>query len=178
MTVPGRPPYAHTPAVVRLVAEIVEALGRLRAGPGERAPLLNRENRIRTVHASLAIENNTLSLEQVRAICEDREQESATNRFCDQVTDQVSDQVRRLLEVLGEREMGGAELMSDLGLSHRPTFRKNYVSPALSAGWVARTEPDSPRSPAQRYRRTGAGRRLLARIAGASGGARGNSQKK
>jgi len=51
-------------------------------------------------------------------------------------------------------------------------------TPALSAGWVARTEPDSPRSPTQRYRRTGAGRRLLARIAGASGGARGNSQKK
>lgn len=37
-----------------------------------RAPLPRRENRIRSIHASLAIENNTLSLEQVTAVIEGR----------------------------------------------------------------------------------------------------------
>jgi Fic family protein len=72
----------------------------------------------------------------------------------DQATDQVTDQVKRLLGVLavGE-EVTAAELMSRLGLAHRPTFRANYLRPALAAGLVVMTQPDSPRSPTQRYRR-------------------------
>ena len=335
---PYRPPYAVTSAITRLVAEVAESLGRLDAGAGARAPLLSRENRIRTVHASLAIENNTLSLEQMTAILDGkrvigapREIREVENAFAayerlgswdpasvadlleahrvlmegladdpgsfrrggvgiargpkllhiappaqrvrslvselvdwlrateehplitstvfhyelefihpfsdgngrmgrlwqtailsrwrpamlglpvetvirdrreeyyralaqadgqadatpflefslgalreaieeiaatDQATAQVTDQVRHLLVALGEREASGAELMGRLGLSHRPTFQKNYLAPALSAGWVVRTEPDSPRSPTQRYRRTDSGRRLLARIGG------------
>jgi Fic family protein len=84
----------------------------------------------------------------------------------DQVSDQVSDQVRRMLELLAERELGSAELMRRLGLSHRPTFRKNYLAAALEPGWVERTEPGSPRSPTQRYRLTDAGRRAAARRVG------------
>jgi len=56
--------------------------------------------------------------------------------------------------------------------------RPPYTHTPAVVRLVARTEPDSPRGPTQRYRRTGAGRRLLARIAGASGGARENSQEK
>jgi Fic family protein len=36
-------------------------------------PRLRRENRIRTIQASLAIENNTLTLEQVTAVIEGRQ---------------------------------------------------------------------------------------------------------
>jgi Fic family protein len=82
----------------------------------------------------------------------------------DQVSDQVSDQVARLLRLLGKREMGSAELMRSLRLSHRPTFRKNGLAPALANGWIEPTQPDSPRSPTQRYRLTDAGRRLLSEI--------------
>jgi Fic family protein len=70
----------------------------------------------------------------------------------DQVSDQVSDQVRLLLTTLGKRELTANELLNRLGLSHRPTFRKNYLTPALKAGWVEQTEPNSPKSPTQRYR--------------------------
>jgi hypothetical protein len=55
--------------------------------------------------------------------------------------------------------MGSGDLMQTLGLSHRPTFRNNYLNPALEGGWIERTQPDSPRSPTQRYRLTGKGRR-------------------
>lgn len=70
----------------------------------------------------------------------------------DQVSDHVTDQVKRLLEVIGDKEINSADLMQTLGLSHRPTFRDNYLNPALEGSWLERTQPDSPRSPTQRYR--------------------------
>lgn len=79
----------------------------------------------------------------------------------DQVADQVADQVVALIQLIGSNETGGKELMRALGLSHRPTFRKNYLNPALEDGWIERTHPDSPRSPTQRYRLTAKSRRWL-----------------
>ncbi len=79
----------------------------------------------------------------------------------DQVTDQVTDQVKALLKALGNKELRAAELMSRLNLSHRPTFSKNYLNPALSQGVVERNQPDSPRSPNQRYRLTPKGKGLI-----------------
>ena len=67
-------------------------------------------------------------------------------------TDQVTDQVKELLRVLGQEELGATELRRRLGLSHPPTFRQNYLDPALRAGRIVRTDPGSPRSPRQRYR--------------------------
>jgi len=64
-------PYTITPAIVNLVAEISEIIGRYTVLAEQRlTPRLRRENRIRTIHASLAIENNTLTLEQVTAVIE------------------------------------------------------------------------------------------------------------
>jgi Fic family protein len=63
------PPYTITPSILSLVAEISGEVGRIGAlaGPGN-VLRLRRENRIRSIHASLAIENNTLSLDQVTAV--------------------------------------------------------------------------------------------------------------
>lgn len=80
----------------------------------------------------------------------------------DQVSDQVSDQVRFLIRGFkNDREMAAADLMERLGLRHRPTFRKNYLNPALALGLIEMTDPDSPKSPAQRYRLTDLGRSLM-----------------
>ena len=38
------------------------------------------------------------------------------------------------------------ECMKRLKLSHRPTFRANYLNPALSAGLIEQTIPDKPNS--------------------------------
>ena len=67
---------------------------------------------------------------------------------------QVTDQVGALLNALGNEELSGLELMGRLGLSHRPTFRQNYLVPALEAGVVERTIPDKPTSRSQKYRLT------------------------
>jgi len=67
---PYHPPFALTPRLIDLVSQISEELGRRAAAEGAISPRLRRENRIRSIHASLAIENNSLSLEQVTAILE------------------------------------------------------------------------------------------------------------
>lgn len=79
----------------------------------------------------------------------------------DQVGDQVTDQVAALIRAIGSDELGSNDLMQALGLSHRPTFRNNYLNPAMEDEWIERTQPDSPRSPTQRYRLTGKGHRWL-----------------
>lgn len=329
-----QPPFTITPAILRLVEEIGEKLGRWSVAAGELSPKLRRSNRIRTIQASLAIENNTLSVEQVTAVLagkrvlgQPREIQEVRNAFVayeqlnrwqpasvddllaahgvlmaglldeaglfrtgkvgiyrgetlvhmappakrvpgqmrdllgwlarsevsplvgscvfhyefefihpfadgngrmgrlwqtlilsrwkpllaylpvetvireqqttyyqalaesdqageatpfvtfmlqalltamseaaltDQVSDQVSDQVKRLLAAFrGAETLKAAELMSRLGLQHRPTFRNNYLAPALAAGVVEMTNPESPRSPAQEYRLTPKGRQAM-----------------
>ncbi|MDR2488777.1 MAG: hypothetical protein LBD42_04720 [Desulfovibrio sp.] len=79
----------------------------------------------------------------------------------DQASAQVSDKVRRLLQALGQDEMGAAELMQAVALRHAPPFRKNYLVPALDADVIERTQPDSPRSPTQRYSLTPAGKNAI-----------------
>ena len=51
--------------------------------------------------------------------------------------------------------------MKKLSLVHRPTFRSNYVQPALKLELVEMTQPEAPRSPTQRYMLTTKGRRIL-----------------
>ena len=82
----------------------------------------------------------------------------------DQVGDQVTDQVAALIKAIGPDELGSIELMKALGLSHRPTFRINYINRAFEGNWIELTQPDSPRSPTQRYRLSSKGRRWLSRL--------------
>ena len=72
----------------------------------------------------------------------------------DQETDQETDQVKRLLRVLGAKALSALELMEQLGLSHRQTFRKNYLHPALDAGLIEMTLPQTPNARNQKYRRS------------------------
>ncbi len=64
-----KPPFEITNAILDEIAEIAELVGQVNATSGlSTNPMLRRTNRIRTIHASLAIEQNTLTLEQVTAI--------------------------------------------------------------------------------------------------------------
>ena len=64
-----KPPFEITNQIIDYVAEIAELVGRLTVfSPLSTSPTLRRANRIRTIHGSLAIEQNTLSLEQVTAV--------------------------------------------------------------------------------------------------------------
>ena len=64
-----QPPFEITNQMIDYVAEIAELVGNLNVTNRLTAnPTLRRSNRIRTIHGSLAIEQNTLSLEQVTAV--------------------------------------------------------------------------------------------------------------
>ena len=76
----------------------------------------------------------------------------------DQESDQESDQETRPRPTSPGDSMTATELMAALGLSHRPTFRNNYLRPALNAGLIEMTRPDLPTARNQRYRLTARGR--------------------
>ena len=64
-----KPPFEITSAILDEVAEIAELVGQVNATQGlSTNPILRRTNRIRSIYSSLAIEQNTLSLEQVTAV--------------------------------------------------------------------------------------------------------------
>ena len=65
---------------------------------------------------------------------------------------QVSDQVQRLVSAMKQGDYTLAELMQLVGLTHRATFQKNYLNPAIEVGLIERTIPDKPKSPKQRSR--------------------------
>ena len=66
-----QPPFTLNNQMLDYVADIAQKVGQVDAyGQLSRSPQLRKENRIRTIHSSLAIENNTLSLEQVTAVIE------------------------------------------------------------------------------------------------------------
>lgn len=63
------PPFELTNRIISAVAEIAELVGQVSsAGRLSANPALRRGNRIKTVYGSLAIEQNTLTLEQVTAV--------------------------------------------------------------------------------------------------------------
>lgn len=64
-----QPPFTITNTIISALAEIAELVGRFTSTERLSAsPTLRRKNRIRTIHGSLAIEQNTLSIEQVTAV--------------------------------------------------------------------------------------------------------------
>ena len=94
------------------------------------------------------------------AILDSTQSDQDTAQASDHVTAQagihapqeMSEQVHRLISAMKQEDYTLAELMELLGLTHRATFQKNYLNPAIEAGLIERTIPDKPKSPKQRYR--------------------------
>lgn len=65
------PPFHMTEEITNLIVEIGEYVGSISALDSlRRNPVLRQENRIKTIYSSLAIEQNTLSLDQVSDVIE------------------------------------------------------------------------------------------------------------
>jgi predicted HTH transcriptional regulator len=79
----------------------------------------------------------------------------------EQVIEHVTEQVRSLVICLEDKSLGRKEAMQRVGISSRPTFVYDYLQPAIQAGLVEMTQPDSPKSPTQKYRLTPKGRNFL-----------------
>ena len=69
-----KPPFEITNQIISDVAEIAELMGKFSVtNQLSTNPTLRRSNRIRTIYGSLAIEQNTLSLEQVTAVLDGKQ---------------------------------------------------------------------------------------------------------
>jgi len=153
------PPYTITPHIVQRVAEIVELVARWSVpGDDAMAPQLRRNNRIRTIQASLAIENNTLSIEQVTAVLDGkpvvglpREIQEVRNAFMayEQLphlqphssVDLLAAHgvlMGGLVDDAGHYRRGGVGIYSDQGLVHMaPPAGRVYELMANLLGWLA-----------------------------------------
>jgi Fic family protein len=68
-----KPPYQITGKILKLIASISEKIGEVNAAHLNKPPTeLRKKNRIKTIHSSLEIEGNTLSIEQITAIIENK----------------------------------------------------------------------------------------------------------
>jgi Fic family protein len=68
-----KPPYQITNKIIELIASISEKIGEVNSAHLYRPPTeLRKKNRIKTIQSSLEIEGNTLSIEQITAILENK----------------------------------------------------------------------------------------------------------
>jgi len=67
---PYQPPFTITADILNLVADISEQVGKLNASTLDASTQLHKQNCIKTITGTLAIEGNTLSEAQVTAIVE------------------------------------------------------------------------------------------------------------
>ena len=89
--------------------------------------------------------------------------ESAAEQVTEHVTEHVTPQVNQLLKVI-RGEMTRDELQEKLKLKHRENFRKKYIQESLDTELIEMTEPDSPKSPTQKYRLTEKGKQIQAKL--------------
>lgn len=63
------PPFQITPNMLNLIADIMKKLGKLDTFHNlSKMPVLRRNNRINSIHSSLAIEANSLTLDEVKDV--------------------------------------------------------------------------------------------------------------
>lgn len=67
-----KPPFSITTEILNLVADISQQVGMLDASKLNASPQLRKQNRIKTITGTLAIEGNSLTEEQITAIVEGR----------------------------------------------------------------------------------------------------------
>lgn len=68
-----KPTYKITGKILKLVASISEKIGEVNSAHLHKPPTeLRKKNRIKTIHASLEIEGNTLTIEQITSILENK----------------------------------------------------------------------------------------------------------
>ena len=87
------------------------------------------------------------------------EREQVGEQVREQVNMEVPKSVARLLKVL-KGEMSVLDMMVALKLGGRRNFLEKYLTPSIELGFVEMTQPNSPRSPTQKYRLTAKGKRF------------------
>lgn len=124
------PPFNITDEILWLVSEISEQVGALNAVLGTRipSPMLRKENRIKTIHSSLAIEHNSLSLQQVTDVINGKHVLGAPNEIQEVKNAIQVYQLMKSLDAFKETDLLRAHklMMADL-VDNAGQYRKGGV---------------------------------------------------
>lgn len=124
------PPFTITDEILRLVSEISERVGELNVMLGERmpSPMLRKENQIKTIHSSLAIEHNSLSLQQVTDVINGKHVLGAPNEIQEVKNALQAYQLMQDLDAFQEKDLLRAHglMMADL-VDNAGQYRKGGV---------------------------------------------------
>ena len=112
--------------------------------------LLGEKNEVKSRYLFVGLNEESSSLVP-------KAREQVEEQVREQVDDELPSGVVRLLKAF-KGEMSVMEMMMALKLGGRRNFLEKYLSPAIESGLVEMTQPDSPRSPTQKYRLTAKGK--------------------
>ncbi len=87
-----------------------------------------------------------------------------SNQASNQVSNQVVKEMIRLTMYTLTGTFKRSELLEHIGLSKQTKNVKKYIEPLESIGWLAKTVPDKPNSPRQRYTATDTLKQLIAQL--------------
>ena len=71
--------------------------------------------------------------------------------FGDQASEQVSEQVQKIIDIIRDATFSMGEIITRLGIASRRYVVTNFLKPAIDGGYVLRSYPDKPSHPKQLY---------------------------
>lgn len=121
------PPFEITTEILRLVSEISELLGVLTATLEDNvpSPMLRKANQIKTIHSSLAIEHNSLSLEQVTDVIDGKHVLGAPNEIQEVKNALQAYQLMQQLDAFKENDLLKAHKLMMKDLVDKPGVYRN-----------------------------------------------------
>ena len=143
------PPFTITSKIIDLISRISERIGEINSLESSTWNVqLRKENRIKTIHSSLAIENNSLSLEQITAIIEGKRVLGAPNEIQEVNNAVQAYDLLLSLDSTSEKDLLRAHklMMSDL-VSQNGKYRTGGVG-IFDGSEVVHIAPPADRVPA------------------------------
>ena len=145
-----KPPFSITDHILDLVSKISEQIGVLNTSIGDDtpSPLLRKKNRIKTIHSSLAIENNTLSLKQVTDIIDGKHVLGAPDEIQEVKNAVAAYRLMSQLDAFKEKDLLTAHglMMKDL-VRHAGHYRQDGVGVFDGNGNCLHMAPPAARVP-------------------------------
>ena len=143
-----QPPFKITSKIIDYISRISEKIGEINSL--ENSPhqvKLRKENRIKTIHSSLAIENNSLTIEQITAIIDGKRVLGSPNEIQEVKNAVQTYELLLKLNPYEEKDLLKAHslMMQDL-VSHNGKYRKEGIG-IFDGNQVVHLAPPADRVP-------------------------------